>query len=213
MAELISSAGASQMLPVLGLGVAVYLLARKQEKPITTTASVSEEERIAKQHLADLDAYGTSSAVFQNLSYQYITQGGNFHEELALDVRGNGYRPDPTRSQLNPLFSDHMKINAHDRSESMRLFHSQDARIMPNKRQPIVAALSKEIRHPNDPSRYSEMEYNKDLPNEPNKQQVKQAKQLRDRLTREDQALRSHYETAMFDRAPGQSFRYQGSGF
>lgn len=207
MGDVLLSAGAAQVLPLVGVGALVYYLTRPTQSP-TVEASQTEEERVRTQQLVDMEAYGMSSAVFQNLSHDYITQGGQFRGNMHIDTREMGYNPAKNNEIMRAIFKDQININAHARNEHARMFYAERGIIFPRKRQPITTALSKEISHPNDPSRTTEMEFNKDVPNEPNPQQLYQAKKLRDSLTREDQALRHDYSVTTFERAPGQSFRY-----
>lgn len=210
MGDVLLSAGAAQVLPLAAVGALVYYLTRPVAHP-TIDGTQTEEQRVRAQHLAEMEANGMSLQVFKNLSHDYITQGGHFRGNMHIDTRGNGYDPQKNAQHMRSMFQDQVNINSHARNEHARMFRAETGIILPNKRQPNIQALSREITHPNDPSRSSEMEFNQDLPNEPNPTQIKEAKKLRDSLTREDQALRRDYETAMFTRAPGQSFRWQGT--
>ena len=95
-----------------------------------------------------------------------------------------------------------------DTMESMLTFDTRQGQLRMNKRNPIPATLSEDLANPSDPSRVARFDTWHEMPNWANPAQVRQAEALLESDTDPENRMRRHYGVDLFNRAPGQSFRY-----
>ena len=90
----------------------------------------------------------------------------------------------------------------------MRHLTSMRGQVRPQRAHAIVTALTPELHHPNNPAQRSAFLHTQYVPHNPNWAQIKQADSMKAHDIPE-RSQRRHTGVQFFNRAPGQSFRYE----
>lgn len=152
---------------------------------------------------------GVSMAHWQTMHNKTLLMGATLNEAEALDLRGGGYQRNQDIDPLQQVYDDHAELSAFDRADTYLSLVANDGEVRMRRRQPIATTLTPEIYDPRRPHVSSTITVNKHIPNYSNDAQVKQAMRHIDEQTQESQSLRQHYGVPFYNRAPGQSFRYE----
>ena len=211
MAAVVVASTFSQWMPLAGIaGITMWVASSSRKAGTAPVRQLTPEQEIDKKHRKEMEFNGISQSAFQAMHNKQVTMGGNVTGDLFLDNVGGGWNPNPDVDVLSKLRHNSARVASYDRHQAYYILsESETGVVRPPTNMPIVASLSKEIHHPNDMSRRSELEAHKLVPSNASDLQIRKAKAERDKADRSDQALRRHYDVAMFNRAPGQSFRYE----
>lgn len=188
----------------LALAAGIVLLISRPEankKNTVEDTSVSEYARMRDQQMEDMNAWGASASFWQAEHNKLVGLGAATNKDLSL-------MPHEREASLNGMFKEHCDVAAFDVADTMNVFDTRQGLVRMNKRNPIVSTLSEDLVNPADPTRIARFDSYHEMPNWANPAQVRQAKALLEADTDPQNAMRRHYGTELFNRAPGQSFRY-----
>lgn len=173
------------------------------------TKDMTKEPFFEMQHKRIMEQMGMSAASWQNNFNRNIQMGGVINDGVGLDTRGGGFPFNSNKNPLEKINQDHVDINTFDRANTNYSLNTVQGELRPRKRNAIPTTLTPEIVNPKNPGPPSQFSSSKDAPAYANITQQKIAKANRDKGTNDSEALRQHYGVAFFNRAPGQSFRYE----
>ncbi len=196
-------------LPLALMGGAGVYLATRQNAKAPEPREPSKDERMRHQHEMELAARGAPMGNYQANYNKAILMGSAINDAGGLDLRGGGYNPDPNVNPFYEVFKDHVELSAFDRDDTMTSIHSAAGEVRMRKRQAFPTTLTAEIHNPRMPDRVSTLTTSKHVPAYANETQIKRALHHLDDQVQPSQSLRVHHGTVMFNRAPGQSFRYE----
>ena len=179
--------------------------APRQQDPF----SLRKEAFLDAQHASLLNEYGMSAPAWQNNFARNVQLGAVFNDGVGLDPTNGGYPFHTSDDPLSAVKAQHVDINSWDRANSVYGLTTGQGELRPRKRNAIVTTLTPEIYNPRRPNARSDFAGGKDAPSYANPTQIKIAMSNRDSNTNDSEALRKHYGVAHFNRAPGQSFRYE----
>jgi len=171
------------------------------KKNTVEDTSPSEYARIRDQQMGDLQAWGAPAAFWQAEHNKLVGIGAATNKDLSL-------QPWEREASLNGMYKEFCDIAAFDTADTMNCFDTRQGLVRMNKRNPIVATLSEDLVNPSDPSRVARFDSYHEMPNWANPAQIRQAQALIDADADPQNAMRRHYGVELFNRAPGQSFRY-----
>jgi hypothetical protein len=168
----------------------------------------TEEERRRETQILDMEHNGANASVFQNRHNESFLMGMAMGETLSMDNTGGGYNPN--KDVLQDVFQQHADLEQWDRTHTFHAFTTAQGEIkMRSRGMPIAATLTPELYHPNDPSYRTDLAAYQGLPNWANTAQLQAMKRQRDSDLTPEQQTRRYYDGEFFNRAPGQSFRYE----
>lgn len=199
---------AAEYLPLLGIGSLAFYLAQYGSGAPPPRRDPTEEERSRHQHMTEMEVGGASASHWQTMTQKVHLFGVSGKAETSLDLTNAGYIENPNISPLAEMFNDHANLAAYDRDDTFLSMNVGTGEVRPKRRMPIVSTLSEEISHPKNPNMTTNLGVFKHFPNEPNRTQVRKAMENIDEKQRADTQLQPHFEVAYYNRAPGQSFRY-----
>lgn len=198
-----SVASVGQLAPLaLAAGIAFAIANRPAEKPNTVEDTpVEETERLSKQAQEDMGAWGASASFWQSSHTRLQNMGAAQNLDLSL-------KPNQRAANLAHMNWEHSEVAKFDTYESMLAFDTRQGHLRMNKRNAIPSTLSEDLANPADPSRVARFDTWHELPNWANPAEIRQAQALLEADVDPDNQMRRHYGTELFNRAPGQSFRY-----
>lgn len=198
-----SVASVGQLAPLaLAAGIAYAIANHGAQKPNTVPDTpVDETTRLFRQAEADMGAWGASAAFWQSSHNRLQNMGAAQNLDLSL-------KPSERAANLAHLNWEHAEVAKFDTMESMLTFDTRQGQLRMNKRNPIPATLSEDLANPSDPSRVARFDTWHEMPNWANPAQIRQAEALLESDTDPENRMRRHYGVDLFNRAPGQSFRY-----
>lgn len=209
-AVLVASAGVAEYLPLLVLGGLGAYVATRPNAQAPPAMERSKEEKTMHQHLSEMEVNGAVASHWHNMQQKAGLMNATMGKKgLALDLTDAGYDPNPNRNPLEEMYLEHAELSEFDRRDTFFSLQAEQPEIRMRKRVPIVTTLTEEIYHPSRPDRGSAFQAGKHLPNYANDVQIAEAVKLLDRDMTSNQSLRKDYGVAFFNRAPGQSFRYE----
>ena len=203
-------AGVGQYLPLLLFTAGGLVLASRANAKAPPTKEPSKEEYTQHQHTEQMHATGATMAMWQSMNNKAIMMGSQISDSDGLDLRGGGYVKDPNVNPLDLVFQEHVELATFDRADTfLTLATGANGEVRMRRRNAIVTTLTPEIHDPRRPEVSSTFTVSKHIPAYSNPAQIKQALSHLDEQTRPNQSLRKHYGVEFFNRAPGQSFRYE----
>lgn len=200
-------------LPVILMGGAALVYATQNEsgkapKPMEKNKEEKHQEMIQW----DLEMGGINAVASQIMIHKYVNQSGygNFPEAGGYNLRGGGYQPDQDINPLDEIFEKQQKLLAYDRLHSERglHYHIPETRL-DFKKTPIVAALTEEVHHPDNPMMVSNFRNDLQIPSYANERELKEAKANMARVANNGPSAMNYAEVEFLNRAHGQSFRYE----
>lgn len=196
-------------LPIVAGGGLAYALAQYGNTGAPPVREFDDEERRRRQQMVDLERNGASASFWQTQHNKTFLMGSNMKESLTADFSGGGYQPNPDVDPLEHVWRQHADLAEFDRQDTFVSLVFGDGEIRMSKRMPIVASLTPEIYHPNDPEMQSNFGAYRAVPNWANHAQLTQAAEMLDPNQSKDRFLRDYHDQEFFTRAAGQSFRYE----
>lgn len=206
-------ADSAAYLPLILMGGAAIVYATQTEDgKAPKPREKSKEERHQELIQWDMETGGLDAVASQVLMHKYVNQSGYaVHPEAGgYDLRGGGYQPDQNIDPLQEVFEKQQKLLAYDRLHSERgLHYAIPETRLDFKRTPIVAALTEEVHHPDDPMMVSNFRNDLQIPSHANQRELKEAKANMARNAQNGPSAMNYAEVEYLNRAYGQSFRYE----
>ena len=199
-----ASAGAIGQLAPLALAAGIVLLmplAGSQKPRTVPDTPISETERMRNQHIEDMRSYGGGASFWQSQTRKRENQGAKQNKDLSLF-------PWQRPATLDALFTEHVQVAEFDTADSMLTFDTNQGQVRMNRRNAIPDTLTEDLENPSDRSRVARFDTWHEMPNWANPAQIRQANAILAADTDPNNQMRRHYGTNLFNRAPGQSFRY-----
>lgn len=197
-------------LPLLAMGgAAAWMIQRSGHRIREHTPSDDEKRRKTQQK--DLEHNGANASVWAGKHQKHFLMGSSMKDVIDFDNSHGGYNPDANVDVLAELFQQHVDIENFDRADTFLSLTKGNGEIRMRKRGPIVATLTKEIAHPDDPLRTTQFEAYRHMPNWANKAQIDAMKRQVNPDTEPAMLLKRYWDAEDFNRAAGQSFRYEGN--
>lgn len=201
MAAFVASLG--DLAPLaLAAGVVLFVARPGADKPNTVPDTPkSETVRLRDQAMEDMEAWGASAAFWQAEHNKLVGIGAATNKDMSL-------MPQEREQSVYGMYKEHADVAQFDTADSMNVFDTRQGLVRMNKRNPIVSTLTEDLVNPSDPTRVARFDTYHEMPNWANPAQVRQAQALLEADADPQNAMRRHYGVELFNRAPGQSFRY-----
>lgn len=199
-----TSAMAIGDLAPLALAAGIVLMVVRpaaQKPPHRQDVPHDETSRIHRQAVEDMGAWGAGATFWQSSHRRLQNMGAATNRDLSL-------MPHQRDGTLNGMYEEHAAVADFDTFESLLSLDTRQGELRMNKRNPIPSTLSEDLAHPADSSRIARFDTWHEMPNWANPAQIRQAEAIMRRDADPQNAMRRHYGTELFNRAPGQSFRY-----
>jgi hypothetical protein len=172
-----------------------------QKSPNRPDVPADETARIHHQAVEDMGAWGAGATFWQSSHRRLQNMGAETNKDLSLHPTNR----DPT---LASMYEEHAFVADYDSFKELLSLDTRQGEIRANKRNPIPSTLSEDLVHPADSSRVARFDTWHEMPNWANPTQIRQAEAIMRRDADPQNAMRRHYGVELFNRAPGQSFRY-----
>lgn len=181
----------------------VFMVSRPQarKKPQREDVPADETARIHEQAVADMEAWGAGATFWQSNHRRLQNLGAAHNRDLSLI-------PSHRQGGLPAMYEEHAFVADFDTFEQLLGLDTRQGELRMNKRNPIPATLSEDLVHPSRPHQVARFDTFHEMPHWANPAQVRQAEALMRRDADPQNAMRRHYGVELFNRAPGQSFRY-----
>ena len=186
----------------LAAGIVLFV-SRKgaQKSPQRNDVPANETARIHQQAVEDMGAWGAGATFWQSNHRRLQNMGAATNRDLSLIP---GQRP----QGLEGIYDEHAFVADFDTFNELNSLDTRQGELRVNKRNPIPSTLSEDLVNPNDSSRVARFDTWHEMPHWANPAQIKEAERIMARDADPQNAMRRHYGTELFNRAPGQSFRY-----
>lgn len=197
-------------LPLLAMGgAAAWMVTRSGSRMREHTPS--DDERRRKTQEKDLQHNGANASVWGGKHQKLFLMGSSMKEVIDFDNKNGGYNRDPNVDVLQEMFQQHVDVEDFDRADTFYSLTKGNGEIRMRRRAPIVATLTKELHHPDDPMRTTQFEAYRHMPNWANQAQIDAMKRQVNPATEPNMLLKRYWDAEDFSRAAGQSFRYEGN--
>lgn len=153
---------------------------------------------------------GFSAAKMYNQMDRQHRQGSHIMEGQGITTAQSFPLEDPNFDPVAFMAWENARDSEVDRLDTEWAYRTQQAKVVSRRNNPVVAALSEEIHHPDDSSARSTFVINQFLPNYHNEANRTEAmREMREYGESDrDRQLRSESRPLFLGNAPGQSFRY-----
>lgn len=151
--------------------------------------------------MEDMRSYGGGASFWQSQARRRDNQGDHTNRDLSLF-------PWERPATLDALFTEHVQVAEFDTADHMLTFDTNQGQVRMTRRNAIPDTLTEDLVHPADPTRVARFDTWHEMPNWANPAQIRQANAILAADTDPNNQMRRHYGTNLFNRAPGQSFRY-----
>jgi len=198
-------------LPLLALGGGAAMLIQRGRVGAPPEHEPSEEERRRMTQMLDLEHNGANASVFQHLHNKSFLMGGDMKEVLDLHHPFGGYDPvaDRDNDLLGHMFEQHAEVSEFDRQDTYYSITTGQGEVRMRRHMPIAATLSEELHHPNDVTRKTSFNAYRHHVDWANEAQIQAVKRQNPKEHAPGPAIRKYWDSEFFNRAPGQSFRYE----
>lgn len=169
------------------------------------------ENFLEESQAAGLPEMGGMVAFWDTLHQKQWLMGGPVSDTqigIDFDSGRHGYEPDKSIDPLKRVWADHVKVANFDRAQTLESLNSMRGDVRPKRAHAIVTTLSEELHHPNNPQQRSAFLHTQYVPHNPNWAQIKQAHSMK-ATDIPERSQRRQTGVQFFNRAPGQSFRYE----
>lgn len=186
----------------LAAGIVLFVSRSGAKKsPERDDVPMDETARQHHQAVEDMEAWGAGATFWQSNHRRLQNASAAQNKDLSLMP---GQRP----GGLPTMYEEHAYIADFDTFETLLSLDTRQGELRMNKRNPIPATLSEDLVNPSDPSQIARFDTWHEMPHWANPAQVRQAEAIMRRDADPQNAMRRHYGVDLFNRAPGQSFRY-----
>ena len=158
-----------------------------------------------------LQEFGALASQWSSLHQKQWLMGGPVSDtQVGIDFKSgrHGYEPDKSIDPLKRVWEDHVKVANFDRRDTVEGLVSMRGQVRPKRQHAIVTTLTPELHHPNNPAQKSAFLDTQYVPHNPNHAQIRLANSMKAHDIPE-RSQRRHTGVQFFNRAPGQSFRYE----
>lgn len=207
----IASAGIGTLAPLAAAAGLAFYVAMLPNKPAEAPhrRNRSDDERRREQAVGDMEWWGTSASFWQANDNKKMQLGSIMNKELSLNPRYQGEKADPNQNPFSRMHQDHADLAQFDAQDTLLSLSAHKGTIRMNKTLAIPTTLTPDLVNQRHPHHIAVFDGHHERPEWANAAQQKEAERLVAADIDPDNRMRSHYGVAMFNRAHGQSFRYE----
>ena len=208
----VATAATAEYLPLLLLGGFGAFVATRKGAQAPPRKDKSQRDRFNEQYQADLEDGGAVAGFFQSLNNKTLLMGSYLNHETTPNLQQAvpGYVPDRNFNPLDSMNRQHMELADFDRADTFLALDTGIGEVRMRKRNAMFTPLTSELHHPKNPAQMTTFAGERFVPNWANDAQIKKVRHTLHRDMRDSEPLMKYYGVEYFNRAPGQSFRYEG---
>ena len=197
-------------LPLALLGVGAWALEKRRIPDLPVAENESMEDVIVREYKETAEQVGMSANFYSNNLQNYQGAWTGYLPYFPLVYHeGGGYQPNSNIDPVEKIRQNNADLIALSMRVGALSVHTQQPRVVPERRMPIITSLTPTLENPNVPGTSVVFQDAGHRVSNPNEQQVKDSKFYIANASEADKILRLPQGHEWFRRAPGQSFRYE----